>query len=569
MRVLLAMKFKNKTGFRVNSLIPVFLCGIIILTSTASWAQNSQTKGSKIDIPPTQLNFTLPSYQTGVNKALLDEKINPDTYILGPGDVLSIFAWGGFQGQYQLTISPEGMLLVPEIGPIDVADISLTEARQKIAESIREKYRNVESTISLVDLRVFKVYVGGAVVNPGAYPATAVTRASEVITLAGGFFEGPSATDKTSAPSYQYLYTWVKVSSKRAITVRRKNGQVLNADVLRLELASNPDFDPPLRDGDEIFVPLREWTINLYGIFGAIKNPGYFEYSSRDSLADLIDLGHGLTLDADSEKVEIVRFGDDNTSTHSITVDLRSNNWNIPLKPDDRVYVKPLQSYHEKYQVELIGEIKYPGYYAISEDSTTLAQIVAKAGGLTELASLEEAEMTRVSAEELVDPEFERLKKMNVADMSESEYDYFKIKSRSKAGRVAVNFRDLFEKHNLSNDVLLRNNDVINIPRKRQVVSVSGEVANPGFLTYIPDKDYVYYISMAGGYSDRAGKGSISIIKASGEWKSPKKGRSLEPGDTVWIPEKKKHNYIGGIKDLVTFIGGLATIYLVIRQATQ
>jgi polysaccharide biosynthesis/export protein len=115
----------------------------------------------------------------------------------------------------------------------------------------------------------------------------------------------------------------------------------------------------------------------------------------------------------------------------------------------------------------------------------------------------------------------------------------------------------------------LRNNDVISVPRKRQVVSVSGEVANPGFLTYIPDKDYIYYIQMAGGYSDRAGRGSISIIKASGEWKSPKKGKGLEPGDTVWIPEKKKHNYIGTIKDLVIFVGNMATIYLVIRQATQ
>jgi protein involved in polysaccharide export with SLBB domain len=565
MQVLLVMKFKNKTGFRVNSLIPVFYCNFFILLTALSWAQNNPNQKDEIDVK-SKLNYA--ALQAG-NKTLLDNKINPDTYILGPGDVLSIFTWGNFQGQYQLTITPEGMLLVPEIGPIDVADITLTDARKKIADSIQGKYRNVESTISLVDLRVFKVYVGGAVVEPGAYPATAVTRASEVITLAGGFFEGPEATDKTRMPSSQYIYYGLRLSSKRNITVHRKGGEVLTADVLRLNLAGNPLFDPLLRDGDEIFVPIKEWAVNLYGIFGAVRNPGYFEYSQRDSLADLIDLAHGLTLDADSQAVEIVRFGPDNTSTYSININLNSPVWNIPLNADDRVYIKPIQGYHEKNQVQLAGEFKYPGFYAITKDSTTLSQIVAKAGGLTDLASLEEAEMTRISGEELVDPEFERLKKMLVADMSESEYEYFKIKSRSKAGRVAVDFPGLFEHGDLSKDIPLRNNDVVVIPRKRQVVSVSGEVANPGFLTYIPDKDYVYYIQMAGGYSDRAGHSGISIIKASGEWKSPRKGKPLEPGDTIWIPEKKKHNYIGGIKDLVLFIGNVATIYLVIRQATK
>ncbi len=551
----------------MNSLTPVFLCNLFILLTAISSAQTTPSTNAKPAIP-AGLNFAFPSTQAG-NKTLLDEKINPDTYVLGPGDVLSIFIWGGFQGQFQLTVTPEGMLLVPEIGPIDIANLTLTDARKKIADNLAMKYRNVESTVSLVDLRVFKVYVGGAVINPGAYPATAVTRVSEVIGLAGGFFEGPDAEDKTKMPSYQFLYTWIKVSSKRNITVHRKNGESQTADILRLDLSGDTKFNPLLRDGDEIFVPLREWSINLYGVFGAVKNPGYFEYSQKDSLSDLLNLGHGLTLDADSQGVEIVRFRPDNTSTYSTFVDLKSSNWNMPLKPDDRVYVKPIQGFHVKYQVQLIGEFKYPGYYAITEDTTTLSEIITKAGGLTDLASLDEAEMTRVSAEELVDPEFERLKKMNVADMSESEYEYFKIKSRAKIGRVAVDFKRLLEQHDKSKDILLRNNDVISVPRKRRVVTVSGEVANPGFLTYVPDKDYTYYITMAGGYSDRAGKGSISIIKASGEWKSPKKGRGLDPGDTVWIPEKKKHNYIGIIKDVTLFIGNLATIYLVIRQATN
>jgi polysaccharide biosynthesis/export protein len=565
------MKLKSQIIFRAVGLYPVFLCELVLilmLVSPSLAQTNKKSSESKSETPA--INISLPQNQMGYNKALLDKKIDPDKYVLGPGDILSIFVWGGYEGQFTLPITPEGMVLVPELGPIDVAGLTLTDARQKISVSISEKFRNVSSTVSLVDLRVFKVFIGGAVVNPGAYPATAVTRLSEVITMAGGLFENFETGDKKQPPSYQYAYSWNRASSKRNITVTRQNGQVIKGDILRLDLSGNSNFDPQLSDGDQIFVPIRESMINLYGIFGAVRNPGYFEYSERDSLADLLALAHGTASNADSHSVEIVRFNSDTKSTFSLIMDLTSASWNIPLHSDDRVYIKPIQGYHEKYQVELVGEFVHPGFYAITEDSTTLYDIVQKAGGLTNLASLEEAEMARMSAEELVDPEFERLKKMEIADMSESEYEYFKIKSRSKVGRVAVDFDGLFGKNDLSKNVPLRNSDVITVPRKRQVITVSGEVANPGFQTYVPGKDFAYYISAAGGYSDQAGRSKVSIIKtATGEWKKAKKGKGLEPGDTVWIPEKKKHNYIALAKDVAVFIGNLATIYLVIQQATQ
>ena len=567
------MEFKSMNGFRVNGIVPVFCC---VLLMTLSPLQNSRSQyfQTKKEKDKTEAGATISIIQppAAPSRALLDKPIDPDTYILGPGDILSIFVWGNFEGQYQLPISPEGTLLVPEIGPISVAGLTLSISRQKIAEEIRLKYRNVESTVSLVELRIFKVYVGGAVVTPGAYPATAMTRASEVISLAGGFIE-------TTLPATSYYRQYddymgggddERIASKRNIKVARRNGEIVTADILKLALTGSPDLDPLMQDGDQIFVPVQEKKINVYGIFGAVKNPGYFEYSPLDSLKDLMNLAHGPTLDADMHEIEIVRFNPDNKTTYSIFVDIESPDWNFSLHSDDRVFVPLVQGYHAKSQVRLTGEFRYPGFYAIEEDSTTLSRIVAKAGGFTELASLEEAEMTRVSAEELVDPEFERLKKMNVADMSETEYEYFKIRSRSKVGRVSVDFHGLFIRNDATKDVWLRDNDVIDVPRKRQVVSVTGEVVNPGFLSFVPGEDYIYYIRAAGGFSDRAGKSRISIIKATtGEWRSARKGRPLEPGDTILVPEKKKRNYIATIKDVAVFVGNIATVYLVIRQATK
>jgi protein involved in polysaccharide export with SLBB domain len=545
----------------------IFAIFAVIALRSFTLAQGETTKSINLeDLRRQQASSiaTVPSSE----KVLLDQKVDPKIYILGPGDVLSVFIWGNYQGQYTLTVSPEGMLLVPEVGPIEVTGFALEKAADIISSDILRRYRNVETVVSLVNLRKFKVYIGGAVIFPGAYAATPVTRVSEIITLAGGFL-GEEESNDNFRSDYR-LRSDVKKASKRNVAVIRENGDTLMADILRFEITGQTKYNPRLSNGDMIYVPLQDLEINLYGVFGAVKNPGYFEYSERDSLADLLELAHGLTLDADSGNVEIVRFRPDQRSTYTTHMDLTAENWNVGLRRDDRIYIKKIQDFHEKYQVRLVGEFRFPGYYPIERDSTWLSEVVDNAGGFTDLASLPEAEMYRVSAEEVVDPEFERLKKMEVADMSESEYEYFKIKSRSRPGRVSVDFVGLFINGDSTKDFILRDGDVIRLPRKSKVVNVIGEVSNPGIMSYESGKDFRYYIARAGGFSERANKGDVSIIDGiTGEWKNAKKGKGLEPGDTIWISEKKKRDYWGFFKDTLIFIGNIATVYLVIQQATS
>jgi len=548
---------------------PVALVVItVILSSHIALAQGEKTVESgqsDIEKQKTAQTTIIPKS----DKVLLDKIVNPETYILGPGDVLSIFTWGNYEGQYTLTVSPEGMLLIPAVGPVEVSGQTLQDAAGKISSNILERFRNVEVVVSLVNLRSFKVFVGGAVNYPGAYPATPVTRVSEIIDLAGGFL-GSEENNENYQSDFRASVLSDKKASKRNILVINQNGDTLIADLLKFEVAGQTQYNPGLNDGDKIFVPLRDLGINLYGIFGAVKNPGYFEYSDKDSLDDIIELAHGLTLNADSQNVEIIRFKPDNKQTYSIEKDLTAPEWNCALHADDRVYIKEIQDYHEKFQVHLVGEFKFPGYYPIVQDSTLLSEVVEKAGGFTDLASLQEAEMFRISEEEIIDPEFERLKKMEVADMSESEYEYFKMKSRSKPGRVSVDFWGLFVDDNKEKDFILRDGDEIRVPRKSKIVNVIGEVGNPGILPYVQGEDYRYYIKRAGGYSDRARKRGVSVINGiTGEWKKADKGKSLEPGDTIWIAEKKKKDYWGFIKDTLIFVGNLATVYLVIQQATK
>jgi len=530
----------------------------LFLLPATGFAQQSLEAGLKAKLPPTAVDFG----------QALESSIEPETYVLGPGDMLQVDLWG---------VTPEGTLLLPTVGKIEVGGLTLSKVKEVVKERVLRQYRNVDVTTTLMKLRNLRISVTGAVFEPGVYVTTSTDRVSEVIEKAGGF-TGVAAAERrafSSGVEVEDMETVVE-ASKRRVKILHRNHTSSYADILKFLATGDLLSNPVVRDGDVIYVPALDKGVNLYGIFGAVKAPGYFEYVPGDRLRDLIALAHGLTLDADSLTAEVVRFNPDQVSTCAIPVDLslvfspESSIHDIPLMPDDRVYVRFKPHFHEKHQVVIAGEVRFPGTYAIEEDQTCLSEIIEMAGGVTSEASLAEAEMSRVAREEVEDPEFERLKKMQVADMSESEYEYLKMKSLERPGKVALNLVNLIERQDKSYDVLLRHGDHIRIPNVSKIVKVTGHVKNPGLIPYEPGEDYQHYVDKAGGFTSKARIGKIRIIKgASGERFKPKRGRPLEAGDTIWVPEKPEHDYWGFVKDTLAFAGNLATVYLVIKQATK
>ncbi|HEX9911972.1 MAG TPA: SLBB domain-containing protein, partial [candidate division Zixibacteria bacterium] len=404
----------------------------------------------------------------------------------------------------------------------------------------------------LLNLRRFKVSVTGAVLSPGVYSAYANERVSEIIQRAGRVLPN---------------------STTRNIILKRNDGSQKKIDILRFLKTGDNERNPYVLDGDIIYVPLKDIAM-YYGIYGAVKDPGEYEYSEDDSLLDLINLAGGLEPDADLSSTEIVRFASDNKNTRTLEEDLTplfiagNREKNIPLIPGDRVFIRSTPDFKEKKQVSIKGEVLYPGVYAIEEGKTRLLDLISLAGGFTEEASIEEAEMIREYIPEKPDLEYERLKKIPVADMKSYEYEYFKTKSRERPGRASIDFVKLFKGGDPEENILLIDEDEVFIPRKSLVVKVTGSVVNPGFLSYEPGKDYSYYIKKAGGFSWRASTGKVKLIKSTtGEWKKP--DRSIEPGDVIWVPEKSEKSFLSTFKDVITVISGAATLYLVINNATK
>ncbi|MDY6916094.1 MAG: SLBB domain-containing protein [Candidatus Cloacimonadota bacterium] len=409
-----------------------------------------------------------------------------------------------------------------------------------------------ENTSSFVEY--YNITVVGAVKSPGIYYMPPSSRVSQVIKKANAIPDSIVTVDRPS---------WRNIKLIR-------NGDITRIDLLKFKILGEISENPYLKDGDILLVPKIK---NMVSIFGQIHSEGIYEFIPGDHVSDIIDLAMGIEERAYLKEANIVRFIDNKNETEKISFSLENaltnphSDHDPLLQKDDRIFIREKPQYHEPFSISISGEVKYPGTYSIEENKTSLLEILKQAGGPTENADLNNAYLQRRSTEDVVDPEFERLKKIPVEEMTNLEYEYFKTKSRERRGKYSIDFEKLWEEQAEDYNILLRNNDYIYLPDKTVTVNVSGQVKKPGLITYIPNKNYKYYIQQAGGFSWNARKSKIRIIRANtGEWLKPDEETVVEVGDMVFIPEKPDVDYWELFKDGMMIISQIATVALVITN---
>ncbi len=403
---------------------------------------------------------------------------------------------------------------------------------------------------------LYNVSVIGAVRNPGVYMVPPSCRVSQAIKMSN------IIKDTLNVPK-----NFLELQSLRNIEIKR-GAEKQHIDLEKFFVLGDEDNNPYIMDGDIIIVqPINR----IVSIFGAVVKEGDYELAPGDKVLDIIQLAMGLREDSDLKQAEIIRFVENNIDVEVIPFNLDEIlenpqcEANLILKPDDRIYIRSIPKFHPKKFVTITGEIKYPGIYSIEKNKTTLWSILKKAGGPTADAYLKNAVLNRKSIEDIIDPEFERLKKMSSKDMTYLEYNYYKTKSRQQRGKFAVDFSKLWEENDEKSDVLLKNNDAIHIPDKTVTIAISGQVKNPGLIPFIQEKNYLYYVEQAGGFSWNVSKSRIRLIRASnGEWIKPNKNTIVEVGDMIFVPEKPKFKGWEFALDALDIVSKIATLYIVL-----
>ena len=213
------------------------------------------------------------------------------TYRVGPGDVVALVLTGGVEQAYQLEVTREGFVIVPQVGQIYLANLTLESARAVLSDRLARVYsklRGPNPTIkfdaTVARVRANQVYVTGEVTQPGAYQISALGTAITTLYAAGGVT--PRA-------------------NMRQIEIRRLNEVVATLDLYDYLLRGDKRDDIRLETGDVVHVPLHGTRVQ---VTGAVLRPAIYELKEGETLPDLLRAAGGFTPDAALDRLTIHRI---------------------------------------------------------------------------------------------------------------------------------------------------------------------------------------------------------------------------------------------------------------------
>jgi protein involved in polysaccharide export with SLBB domain len=484
------------------------------------------------------------------NAGLLEREIDPEKYIVGPGDVFSISIIASDIYQFDTEISPEGKLMISGAGSVNLKDKSMNESRLLIIDKIQKFYKTDKIDVLLKKLREFKVTVSGTIPKPMTVSATAADRVSEVIEKAGG--------------------SQFESSERKIILIRRDKNEQISVDLLKFFMLGKLESNPTVMGGDLIIVPPISLRENIE-IQGEVYSPGVFEFVEGDKLSDIVKFSQGFLGSAMLDSVELARFSEVGNDLKITYINLSS--WknklaagetlqgDIKLLAGDRVFIRRIVDWKDTHYAILEGEVKYPGKYAIIENHTKILDLISKAGGFTENASFEQAQFIRQKDMIDIDPQLERLSRLSPTEMSKSELRYFRARINEKRGAMAINFDEMMKNPESDNNITLINQDSIIVPSIKDYINIQGRVNNPGNIKFKKGLKFDDYIALAGGYAFRADIKETFITKPKGgQFLAKDENFTLEPGDVILVPTESDVTFMDTFTTALTIVSQLVTI---------
>ena len=421
----------------------------------------------------------------------LEHPIDPATYVCGPGDVFELNFWGKQNFRLRFAADLEGRSFISKVGYVDVAGKTLNAVRTQVTKKVRANYPGLQFDLTLVSPRSFLVHVVENVKQPGTHSAQPVERVSAVITRAGGITNG----------------------SRRKITVTRKNGAVVTADLLLYELTGDVAHNPLVLDGDVIRVPFADVEVN---IAGAVRRPGNYELVSTKDLAELLHLAGGLTpAAARSLPIRVIRRDEaQKATTHELPYGGGGALPNMALRADDSVIVRGADELQRS--VLLIGAVTG----AESLDAAATSKRLPYVEGDTALSLLDRAGGIRAPGD---------LSRSYVARAGKD----------GKLDMIPVDLDALIVRRDFTADVDIAIGDTLVVPPMRHSILVEGAVQRAGLYTYTPRFTINENVALAGGRTRTARDlDEVKLVEPSGATRSYKAGMRLSPGDAILVPER-------------------------------
>lgn len=388
----------------------------------------------------------------------------PKNYVLGAGDELIIDIYGAAQNNYALTISPEGTIYIPSIGPIALSGMSIEEASNVIKSRLSAIYSGLKGSkkdtyaqISLGKVRTIKVHMVGNLQVPGTYSISSLSTVFNALYAAGG-------------PSKDGTY--------RSIKVIRGGNVIQEVDLYDFLVDGNQTSNIVLQDQDIIKV---DPYVHRVALNGETKRTGLFETLPDETFADLLSFAGGFGQQAYTQRIKIRR----NTPTERSIIELEyPSEADTPLKTGDQVTVgEILERYSNR--IEIQGAVYREGEYQL-EENPTLYTLIQNADGLMGDAYMERAIVYRTRNDLTVES-------------------------------IPVNLSKLMNEPE-AYDIDLQKDDIVNISsifdlQEEETITISGEVNETGTFPYIKNMTLKDLIFQAKGFTEAAANYNIEVAR--------------------------------------------------------
>ena len=288
----------------------------------------------------------------------------PNNYILGPGDELIISIWGETQLSENYTINRDGNFFDEKVGILSISGKEINDAKKYLKTKYSSVYATLSANppssfldISLGQLKLINVNFAGDVRFPGVYPIHPASNLITGLIHAGG-------VDTTG--------------SLRNIKIIRNGTKDRSVDLYEFFNSGSLPKNIELKDQDVVFVPPRKSIIT---VDSAVTRPGYYESIEGESVYDMIVHAGGVIPNAE-KRLALKRLNENGAQSNYQTLYLDFEKAkSFPIGKADKIYIN--QKFDEKYQVELIGQVKRPGTYYFFE-GMTLDDLLDLGGGLND-----------------------------------------------------------------------------------------------------------------------------------------------------------------------------------------
>ena len=293
----------------------------------------ASTTGQVLPIYGADLFRHVPSTFSPLNLAPV-----PLDYVLGPGDELRIRVWGQVNFQADLRVDRSGEIFLPQIGPVHVEGLPVSELETKLRSEIGHTYHNFNVTADVGQTRAIQVYVTGRARRPGVYTVSSLSTLVDALFASGG-------------PSIE--------GSMRQIQLRRGNNVVTTFDLYALIAHGDKSKDVKLLPGDVIYIPPVNARVAL---IGSVRSPGIYELLAHQSLNDLLADAGGISTVAAGTNISIERI-DDHRFRRALEVAYDAKGLSTPMVDGDIVRIFSIVPEYRK-TVILRGNTANPGRFA-------------------------------------------------------------------------------------------------------------------------------------------------------------------------------------------------------------